>query len=144
MAGNLLLMTQTGMAEVSIAGAGGSSTMPHKQNPVGPPVLVAIAHQTAGLSATPQGAVLHRQQRDGAAWFTEWLTLPQLCILTGRALSLAADPAAGITPNPTAMVQGLAADGHLIHAEALTVALTRLIPTAIGLDFFGIPKAREL
>lgn len=120
---DLILLTQSGINEVSLSGAGGSSTMPQKQNPVGPSVLVALARQAIGLSATIQGAVLHRQQRDGAAWFTEWLTLPQLCISTGRAIALAADLIPRLTPNPAAMQSGLAADGGLIRAEALTFAL---------------------
>lgn len=128
MAEDLILLTQSGIAEVTIAGAGGSSTMPQKQNPVGPSVLVALARQCIGLSATLQGAVLHRQQRDGAAWFTEWLTLPQLCISTGRALTLAADLASRLAPDPAAMAAGLAADGALIRAEALTFALTTRMP----------------
>ena len=33
---DLILLTATGLAEVRITGAGGSSTMPQKQNPVGP------------------------------------------------------------------------------------------------------------
>jgi 3-carboxy-cis,cis-muconate cycloisomerase len=121
---DLLLLTQSGQAEVVLQGAGGSSTMPQKQNPVGPSVLVALARQTAGLAATLQGAVLHRQQRDGASWFTEWLALPQLCILTGRALTLALEVADKITPDPAAMARGLDADRGLIRAEALTFALT--------------------
>ena len=125
---DLILLAQSGIAEVSLSGAGGSSTMPQKQNPVGPSVLVALARQTIGLSATLQGAVLHRQQRDGAAWFTEWLTLPQLCISTGRALTLATSLAAQITPNAAAMRNGLDADNGLILAEALTFALAATMP----------------
>ena len=125
---DLILLTQSGISEVSLSGAGGSSTMPQKQNPVGPSVLVALARQTIGLSATMQGAVLHRQQRDGAAWFTEWLTLPQLCVSTGRALTLATDLIPRITANPAAMAAGLAEDGGLIMAEALTFALAARMP----------------
>ena len=121
---DLLLLTQTGIGEVILAGAGGSSTMPQKQNPVGPSVLVALARQVVGLSAILQGAGLHRQQRDGAAWFTEWLTLPQMCVLTGRALALAADLVGRVTPDPAAMERGLAQGQGLIIAEALSFALT--------------------
>lgn len=128
MGADLILLAQTGIAEVAVAGAGGSSTMPQKQNPVAPSVLVALARQTAGLSATMQGAVVHGMQRDGAAWFTEWLTLPQLCVSTGRAMALAQDVATRITPDPAAMARGLAQDGGLIHAEALTFALSRQMP----------------
>jgi 3-carboxy-cis,cis-muconate cycloisomerase len=75
-----------------------------------------------------QGAAMPRQQRDGAAWFTEWLALPQLCILTGRALTLAQDLTQRLAPQPQAMARGLAADGNLIHAEALTFALAQRMP----------------
>ena len=125
---DLILLTQSGLSEVAIAGAGGSSTMPQKQNPVGPSVLVALARQVAGLSATLQGAGLHRQQRDGAAWFTEWLTLPQAAISTSRALGLALQIAGKIAPDPAAMARNLTTDGGLIHAEALTFALAETMP----------------
>lgn len=125
---DLILMTQSGIAEVAIAGGGGSSTMPQKQNPVGPSVLVALARQAVQLGAALQGAGIHRQQRDGAAWFTEWLTLPQLCVSTGKALALALDLAARITPRPAAMAQGLDDGTGLIHAEALSFALARHLP----------------
>lgn len=125
---DLILLTSTGLNEVRIAGGGGSSTMPQKQNPVGPSVLVALARQVIGLSATLTGAGLHRQARDGAAWFTEWLSLPQMCISTGRALELAGDLAMRVRPNPAAMSRVLKADAGTIHAEALTFALSARMP----------------
>jgi 3-carboxy-cis,cis-muconate cycloisomerase len=125
---DLILLTATGLSEVRIKGAGSSSTMPQKQNPVGPSVLVALARQVIGLSATLTGAGLHRQARDGAAWFTEWLTLPQMCISTGRALALADDLATRVQPDPAAMARVLQADAGTIHAEALTFALSDRMP----------------
>ena len=125
---DLILLTQSGLSEVLISGSGGSSTMPQKQNPVGPSVLVALARQVTGLAATLQGAGIHRQQRDGAAWFTEWLTLPQAAISTSRALALSQDLAGRLTADPAAMARHLNADGGLIHAEALTFALAQTLP----------------
>lgn len=125
---DLILLTATGLSEVQITGAGGSSTMPQKQNPVGPSVLVALARQVIGLSATLTSAGLHRQARDGAAWFTEWLTLPQMCVSTGRALALAGDLTGRVCPDAAAMLRILDADAGTIHAEALTFALSDLMP----------------
>lgn len=125
---DLILLTQTGIAEVTLSGAGGSSTMPQKENPVGPSALVALSRQVIGLSATLQGAALHRQQRDGAAWFTEWLTLPPLCLSTSRVLSLAAETVAALQPQHTAMARPLTEGQGLIHAEDLVFALAQLIP----------------
>lgn len=102
--------------------------MPQKQNPVGPSVLVALARQAVALASVLQGAGLHRQQRDGAAWFTEWLTLPQLCLTTGRALALATDLVGKISPDAAAMARGLDDGTGLIHAEAYSFALARHMP----------------
>ena len=125
---DLILLTQSGIAEVSLGGGGASSTMPQKQNPVGPSVMVALARQIIGLQATMQGAALHRQNRDGAAWFTEWLTLPQMCISLGRMLALAEDMAQRVTPVPAAMARGLEDGSGMIHAEAFSFALASLMP----------------
>ena len=128
MGDDLVLLSQTGIAEVTMAGAGGSSTMPQKQNPVGPSVLVALARQAAALAGVVQGAGVHGLQRDGAAWFTEWLTLPQLCISSGRALALAGDLAARLRPDCAAMARGLAEGQGTLMAEALTFALAGQLP----------------
>jgi 3-carboxy-cis,cis-muconate cycloisomerase len=125
---DLIAMAQSGIGEISIAGSGGSSTMPQKQNPVGASVLVALARQVVPLSAAVQAAGSHRQQRDGAAWFTEWLCLPQLCISTARALTLAGDLAARITPEPEAMARCMDDGTGLIHAEAYSFALAQRLP----------------
>ncbi|KGJ06261.1 3-carboxy-cis,cis-muconate cycloisomerase [Paracoccus halophilus] len=129
---DLILMAQSGINEIRIAGAGGSSTMPQKQNPVGPSVLVALARQNILLSAAVQNAGLHRQQRDGAAWFTEWLTLPPICIATGRALALALELAGRIAPDAGAMARGLDDGTGLIHAEAYSFALARHMPRPVA------------
>lgn len=119
---DLILLTQSGVAEVSLAQGGGSSTMPQKSNPVLPSLLVALARHIAALNTALQGAGLHRQQRDGAAWITEWLTLPQLCQSFARTLSAAEDLASGLTPNPEAMRAGIDDGLDLIYAEALSFA----------------------
>jgi len=125
---DLVLLTQSGIGEVGLEGAGGSSTMPQKQNPVGPSALVALARHAQGLAGGLAGAGIHRQQRDGAAWFAEWLALPPLAETTGAALLRAAEVVASLTPNRDAMARGLAADGGLIQAEALSFALARRMP----------------
>lgn len=127
---DLILMTQSGVAEVQIAGAGGSSTMPQKQNPVAPSAMVALVRHAVALDGVMQGAALHRQARDGAAWFAEWLALPPLCEAAARALALAGDLSAGLQPDRVAMARAIAGmDGlGLIHAEALTFALARHMP----------------
>jgi 3-carboxy-cis,cis-muconate cycloisomerase len=131
---DLTLMAQSGLDEVDIGAGGGSSTMPQKANPVLPALLAALAREVAGLNTVMQGALLHRQGRDGAAWFTEWLTLPQMCLLAGRAVTVAGDLAATLRPRPERMAALLDDGTGVIFAEALTFALSGRMPR---------PKAQE-
>lgn len=125
---DIATFAMTGIGEVSFGASGGSSTMPQKQNPVGPGVLSALAAQATALNSTLQGAALHRLERDGPAWFTEWLALPQLCLGAAAALEQAGSLAETLTPNPEAMAAALATGQGLIHAEALSFALTAKLP----------------
>lgn len=123
---DLIAMVQSEVAELRIGG-GASSTMPQKQNPVGPSAMVAIANLVQGLEATLKGAAVHRFQRDGAAWFTEWMVLPQ--IVSGAAASVrhAATLAENMEPDTKSMARKLEGDG-LLFAETLTFALTEKLP----------------
>ncbi len=128
MGDDLTLMTQTGIAEVILPSAGGSSTMPQKQNPVMPSVLVAIARTMVGLNSVVQGAAIHRQQRDGAAWISEWMTLPQMCMAFGRALGISVDLATGINPRIETLASHIDDGTGLIYAEALSFRLAKQMP----------------
>jgi len=84
--------------------------------------------------SSPGGA--HRQQRDGAAWFTEWLSLPQLCIDAGGMLTLACNLAQRTIPDAASMARELDGGLGLLYSEALTFTLTNRCglprPEAIG------------
>ena len=58
--------------------------MPHKANPVGAEVLVALARFNAAQVGGLQQAMVHEQERSGAAWTLEWLLLPPMLVATGR------------------------------------------------------------
>jgi 3-carboxy-cis,cis-muconate cycloisomerase len=125
MAEDLMILTQTGLNEVTLGAAGASSTMPQKQNPVLPSAIAATARHVAGLNATLQGAALHRLDRDGAAWFTEWLTLPQLCLATTATLVHAQSLSQSMRPNAGPMLAAMTEGQNLIHAEALSFVLAQ-------------------
>ncbi|AZO25819.1 MULTISPECIES: 3-carboxy-cis,cis-muconate cycloisomerase [unclassified Mesorhizobium] len=92
---DIALMAQ-GESDIKLAGAGGSSAMPHKQNPVKAEALVALARFSATQLSGVHQALVHEQERSGAAWTLEWLILPQMVVATAAALRLAAELAGRI------------------------------------------------
>lgn len=144
---DLILMTQTGIGEVRLGAVGSSSAMPQKANPVGPSLVSALARFAAGLNATLQFAPVHRQQRDGAAWFSEWLVLPQLCLAAGRSLLTIGNLAKTLEPVPEAMADNLAAENGAVFAEALNLELARRMPRteakAMTVELIARARARD-
>ncbi|MGE3771648.1 MAG: 3-carboxy-cis,cis-muconate cycloisomerase [Gammaproteobacteria bacterium] len=84
------LMAQNGIDELTLADGGRSSSMAHKRNPVRAEILVAVARHNAGLLGSVHQALLHEQERSGAAWTLEWLTLPPMIVGAGAATGHAA------------------------------------------------------
>ncbi len=125
---DLTELVQTGIGELRLGGSGASSTMPQKQNPVAPATLVALWHMQSGLTHTLQNAAVHRHQRDGAAWFTEWMCLPQIVLGAASAARIGAQMLPHISPSPDAMAAALSSNQGLIHAEALSFALAGQMP----------------
>ncbi len=121
--GDLALLTQSEVAEVRLGATGGSSTMPQKQNPVGPETLVALARFNATQIGALHQAALHDQERDGAAWSLEWLTLPQMIIATASALRHALTILDGLVPDGERMRANIDASNGLMLAEAASFAL---------------------
>jgi 3-carboxy-cis,cis-muconate cycloisomerase len=98
--------------------------MPQKSNPVLPSLLSAIATQTVGLNSVMQSALVHRQERDAAAWITEWMSLPQMMILAARSLSVAREIAEGLEPDLRAMADHIRNTDGVLFAEALSFVLS--------------------
>ncbi len=86
---DIALSAQTEIGEIRLAGGGGSSAMPHKVNPVGAEMLVALARFNATLLAGMHQALVHENERSGAAWTLEWMLLPQMAVATAAALRIA-------------------------------------------------------
>ncbi len=126
---DVMTLTQSGLAELRIAG-GGSSTMPHKSNPVSAEALVALARGNAHRQGALFEAQLHGQFRDGAAWALEWDALRQIVVATGAGLAGAEEMLAGLAPDRERMAGNLAAAGFGPFAEAAVFALAQILPRA--------------
>lgn len=92
---DIALMAQGG-TDIELSGGGGSSAMPHKQNPVKAEALLALARFNATQLSGMHQALVHEQERSGAAWTLEWLLLPQMVVATAASLRLAAELTAQI------------------------------------------------
>ena len=83
---DVALMAQQGVDEITMKTGGGSSAMPHKSNPVLAELLVTLARFNATQVAGLHHALVHEQERSGAAWMLEWMILPQMTVATARSL----------------------------------------------------------
>lgn len=121
----LAAQTEVGeLAEPTAPGRGGSSTLPHKRNPVGCTYVVAAAMRTPGLVATMLGAMLQEHERAAGAWQAEWAVLPELLQLTAAALAHLNEVAGGLVVDAERMQANLGLTDGLLMAEAVTAALT--------------------
>ena len=124
------LMMQTDVAEAfepSGEGRGGSSTMPHKRNPVAAATALAAATMAPNLAATIFAAQVQDHERSAGPWHAEWPTLPNLQLVTSGALASIVDIAEGLEVDAARMRANLDATGGLIMAEAVTMALAEKI-----------------
>lgn len=126
---DLLLSAQIGDGLRAGAG-GGSSTMPHKANPTGAEAMLSLARQGQGLAAQVAGAAIHAQERDGAAWSQEWLSLPALIVATGAALRHGLELSESLSVEPDKLASVFEDTKGLMMAEAASFALAAHMPLA--------------
>jgi 3-carboxy-cis,cis-muconate cycloisomerase len=121
---SLLMQTEIAEAlEPSAPGRGGSSTMPHKRNPVGSAVILAAAARVPSLVATMLCAMVQEHERGLGGWHAEWETLPELCMLAAGALARAIEIVEGLQVDAKKMAANLEVTHGLIMAEAVSMAL---------------------
>ena len=121
---SLMMQTDVGEAfEPSGKGRGGSSTMPHKRNPVAAASVLAASTMAPNLAATILAAQVHEHERSAGPWHAEWPTLPTLMLVTSGGLAAIVDMAEGLEVDATRMRENLDSTRGLIMAEAVTFAL---------------------
>jgi 3-carboxy-cis,cis-muconate cycloisomerase len=124
------LLMQTDVAEAfepAGVGRGGSSTMPHKRNPVAAASALGAATMAPNLAATIFAAQVQEHERSAGPWHAEWPTLPTLLLVTSGALAATVDLAEGLEVDAARMRQNLDATGGLIMAEAVAMALAEKV-----------------
>ena len=125
---SLLMQTDVGEAfEPAGEGRGGSSTMPHKRNPVAAATALAASTMAPNLAATILAAQVQEHERSAGPWHAEWPTLPTLLLVTSGALAAIVDIAEGLEVDEARMRANLDQTRGLIMAEAVAMALAEKI-----------------
>lgn len=120
---DLTLLAQSEIAEAFEQEGGGSSSMPHKRNPVHAVTAVAAAVRAPGLVATILAAMPQEHERAAGGWQAEWQTLADLTEVTRDSAEAIASALGGLTVDPQSMRRHLEIRGAVAMAEALSVAL---------------------
>ncbi len=126
MARDWSLMMQTEIAEVfepSGVGRGGSSTMPHKRNPVAAASILAAANRVPALMSSIYQSMVQEHERSLGGWHAEWLALPEIFQLCAGSLQRAIEVFEGLEVQKDNMCRNLECTQGLIMAEALMMSL---------------------
>jgi 3-carboxy-cis,cis-muconate cycloisomerase len=125
-ASDLAIMAQTDVGEISegaAEGKGGSSAMPHKQNPVDITLALAASGLSTGLSSTIVGSLRQDNERSAGVWHGEWESVPNVFMYTDFALERLGAALRSLEVHPERMSENLSRTNGLIMAEALTMKL---------------------
>ena len=122
---DVVLLAQSEVAEVAegAPGRGGSSTMPHKRNPVAAVSARAAARRAPGLVATLLSAMEQEHERAAGPWHAEWRPLSDLLATVGSAASWLVDCLEQLEVAAGRMRDNLAAAGPGHATEAVAGAL---------------------
>ena len=123
---DISLMSQTEVAELSelsAPGRGGSSSMPHKRNPVGSAAVLSAATRVPALVATLLSAMPNEHERALGGWQSEWETLPEIVSLSAAALAHLRSVIDGLHVDTERMRQNIDTSRGMVMAESVALAL---------------------
>jgi 3-carboxy-cis,cis-muconate cycloisomerase len=125
---SLLMQTEIGeVFEGAAEGKGGSSTMPHKRNPVTCAAILANANRVPHLVASMLSSMIQEHERSAGLWHSEWETLKDLMSLTAGSLEKSIELLEHLEVNETQMAKNLELTKGLIYAENVSLALGKEI-----------------
>jgi len=128
---SLSMQTEVGeMTEGAQPGAGTSSAMPQKRNPVRAPAAIAAARLAAGAATVVLGGLAQEHERSVGSWHAEWVAVPDAFRYSAGAVEHVRAIVEGVHVDPERMRANVDAGGGLSMAEALVTALT----TSLGRD----------
>jgi 3-carboxy-cis,cis-muconate cycloisomerase len=120
---DVALLSQTEVREAYAGEAGGSSTMPHKRNPVAAGVAIAATVRVPGLVSSMLSAMPQEHERGLGGWQAEWDVVPQILLLTAGAARAVADALNALVVDAARMRNNLDITHGMTQAEAIVIAL---------------------
>lgn len=135
---DVILMAQTEVGEVAEPageGRGGSSTLPHKRNPILSVTAAASVRRVQDLSRTLGAAMVGEHERAAGAWHSEWEALSDALALTGGAAAAIREVTEGLQVYPEEMRRNLDETGGMLLAENVTT---------VAAEHLGRLKAHDL
>lgn len=105
------------MGEADDGAAGGSSTMPHKSNPVRAVLLTSAATRAPFLGAALHAAAVTVDERPDGAWHAEWAPFRDLLRVAGGAAATGRELADGFRVNPDVIAAHVAESADDLLAE---------------------------
>jgi 3-carboxy-cis,cis-muconate cycloisomerase len=121
-AGDVVLLAQTEVGEVAEAaapGKGGSSSMPHKRNPVDATASIAASRLALALASTVMSGMAQEHERGIGGWQAEWAAIPELFGYTAGAVARARRMLDGLEVNVERMRTNLDASVGTAMADSL-------------------------
>ena len=115
------------LREGFIKGTVGSITMPQKCNPELSEHIGTLARIVRYSAAQLNEALVHDHERDGRAWKSEWIVLPEACLAAEKSISLTHQLLSHLKINAKRMRDNISASGGFIFAEAVMLAIAPYI-----------------
>ncbi len=120
----LMMQTEVGEAfEPAAPGRGGSSTLPHKRNPVGASAVSAAHRRASALVGVVLGSMDDEHERGLGGWQVEWETLTSLLRLAGGVVARARETVSGLEVDSDAMAANLGLTEGVLLSERVVLAL---------------------
>jgi len=104
-------------------GTVGSITMPHKRNPELSEHVGSLARFVRANADLATQAMIHGHERDGRAWKSEWVLLPEACLYAGVSVASAVRILEGLEVDADRMRRNLDAQRGYVMSEPVMRAL---------------------
>ncbi len=123
---DISLLMQNEVAEVAEPGGqgrGGSSTMPHKRNPIGSALTLAAAQRVPGEVAALLFAMMQEHERGVGGWQAEWPIVASVIQSTGLAAASMAEVIEALSVDAARMRANIDAAHGTVFAERAMMLL---------------------